>query len=198
MEKTEQNTFERLFKTSYKKTTEYIKFLCRNHSDAEDLTQETYVRAFRSYHTFDHRSSFDSWVMTIARNQYLDSLRRKNCRVQTVSVEANNLEGSFNQIPDQSLTPEALALQAEPDPDIATMINKLDESHRLLLQWIAIEEQTYSEVAMKLQIPVRTVMSKYSRALKEARNKYRDAHQHRQLASTRGSLALSSYVAIGT
>jgi len=172
MELTETTTFNELFDGSYKKVKDYAKSVCKNPSDAEDITQEAFIRAFRFLHTFDNRSSIDAWLIRIARNQYLDSVRRSRRRVQTISIESDTSESTLRDERDFGYTSESLFANFTQDSDLAQAIEQLEMPQRILLQLIAIEQHPYTEVAQKLDIPVCTVKSRYSRALKEARKGY--------------------------
>lgn len=172
MQITETTSFNELFEGSYKKVRDYARSLCRNPSDAEDITQEAFIRAFRFLHTFDNRSSIDAWLIRIARNQYLDSVRRSRRRVQTVSMEAEASEATLRDERDYGFTPESVFANFTHDSELAQVLDEMELSQKILLQIIAIEQYPYTEVAEKLDLPVCTVKSRYSKALKEARKKY--------------------------
>lgn len=174
--------FDSMVAASYNKVKDYVRGLCQNAQEAEDITQEAFVRAYRFFHTFDGRASFDTWVMTIARNQHHDSIRRAKCRVKPVALDVDRFDSLIEQLPDSDLSPEAVAIRSEQDPDLVAAINELDETQRQILKWIAVEEVTYSEVASKLDIPIGTVKSRYSRLIKVARRKYQETFLTRQLA----------------
>ena len=78
--------FEKLLREHYAAVNRYAKSLCRCEYEASDLTQEAFLRAYKSYSRFDHRSSFEAWVKTIVRNQYYDLLRKRRRRRKGVSA----------------------------------------------------------------------------------------------------------------
>ncbi len=168
-------TFDTLFRGSYNKVKAYVRSLCHSNHDAEDITQEAFLRAYRSYHTFDSKSSFDIWVMAIARNQYFDFIRRGRCRVQSISAE--NMSTPFGQVADDAPSPEDLLMQSDIDPDLIDSLRDLEENQRRMLHWIIADGLTYTEVAQRLNIPLGTVKSRYNRLLNVVRANYRQTKQ---------------------
>ncbi len=150
-----------LFRETYRKVRAYSRSLCRNASDAEDITQETLVRAYVFLDSFDTRASFDTWVMKIAKNQYIDSLRRANRRVQMVSPETLGVSDFLEQCPDCSPNPEEEFVLGNMDPALYDAILQLSSTERNLLHMIAVENISIAEVARRLDSTPRRIKTRY-------------------------------------
>lgn len=178
-------TFDQLFSLHYKRVRNYVMSLCGNSSDAEDITQDAFIRAFRLYDTFDQRSPVEVWLKVIARNQYLSSLRRRRSRVTIVCADKDGFEDPLERTPAREISPEEMVIRKGPDPVLAASLSQLSRSDQLILKLIAVEERPYAEVALELGVPLGTVKSRYSRLLKVARSKYTSVHVQREFASAR-------------
>ncbi len=157
----DQYATDSLFRDTYRKVRAYTRSLCRNVSDAEDITQETLVRAFVFIDSFDTRASFDTWVMKIAKNQYIDSLRRANRRVQMVSPETLGVSDFLEQCPDSSPNPEEAFVMGNMDPALYEAILQLSTTERNLLHMIAVDNISIAEVARRLDSTPRRIKTRY-------------------------------------
>ena len=139
--------------------------ITRNKADAEDLVQDTLLRAYRAVDRFDGRYP-RAWLLTIMRNAQINRVRRKRpelmhdpdetmARVADESADAADAE---TQIMDQTL--------AAP---IESALNALSEKFRLVVELVDINELSYKEAADVLGIPVGTVMSRLHRARRNIR-----------------------------
>lgn len=158
-----------LFKETYRKVRAYAKSLCRNASMADDITQETLLRAYMSLDTFDTRASFDTWVLTIARNQYIDSLRKANRRVQMVSPDTLGVSSFMESFADEKDNPEQALLQSNIDPLLAEAINQLSLADQKLLHWVAVEDVSIAEAARRLETTPRRIRTRYRDLLNRVR-----------------------------
>ncbi len=139
--------------------------LTRAAADAEDLVQDTYLKAFRAADTFRPGTNLRAWLFTIlhntARNRALDQAR------DTVAVDSQLVEraaevggapgGSWVETPETALIRETLA------PELQDAIDELPEAFREAVWLRDVEEFTYAEIAQMLSIPMGTVMSRISR-----------------------------------
>ena len=175
--------FDQLFSIHYKRVRNYVMSLCGNSSDADDITQDAFIRAYRLYDTFDQRSPFEVWLKVIARNQYLSMLRRRRSRVTTITPEGEGYDDPMARAAAKDISPEEILLRKEPDPVLAASLSQLSGSDQLILKMIAVEERPYADVAVHLGVPLGTVKSRYSRLLKVARSKYTSVHLQREFAN---------------
>jgi RNA polymerase sigma-70 factor (ECF subfamily) len=130
-------------------------------ADAEDLVQETYLKAFRSADRFEPGTNLRAWLFTIlhntARNRARDKAR------DTVTVDSEVVERAGTSVATPADTPETLLLRDTLDPDLQAAVDALPEAFRQSLWLRDVEEFSYAEIAAMLSIPVGTVMSRLSR-----------------------------------
>jgi RNA polymerase sigma-70 factor (ECF subfamily) len=134
--------------------------LSRNPADAEDLVQETYMKAFRSAHQFEPDTNLKAWLFTILHNTFLNSRRRagKEPLVESEIVERAEATGSS-----EAVSPEQLLLSASLDVDLKAALDAIPEAFRQAVWLRDVEEFSYAEIARMLQVPIGTVMSRISR-----------------------------------
>jgi len=144
-------------------------WLSRNGDDAEDLVQETFLKALRGFESFEPGSNFKAWIFRILRNSYLTSRSGLAAR-NTVALEdelAESEERGPAQLPEAAIerqTPETNLLQMA---DRAALHAAMEALPRPLLEVILlcdVEEMKYREIAATLEIPIGTVMSRIARA----------------------------------
>ena len=139
-------------------------------ADAEDLVQETYLRAFRAAGQFEPGTNLKAWLFTILHNAARNRLRdraREAVTFDSVTVDrAIDLHpfGPGGQAPD---TPETLLLRDILDPDVQAAIDGLPDPFRQAVWLRDVEEFSYAEIAAMLAIPVGTVMSRISRGRRQ-------------------------------
>ena len=136
--------------------------LTRSTADAEDLVQETYLKAFRSADRFAPGTNLRAWLFTIlhntARNRARDRAR------ESVIVDSEMTERLSDAPPDRPAeTPESLLLKDALAPELQAAIDELPEVFRQAVWLRDVEEFSYAEIAEMLNIPAGTVMSRISR-----------------------------------
>ena len=150
-------------------------WLARNDRDAEDLVQESLLKALRGFGSFQSGTNFKAWIFRILRNTYLTS-RTGLAAVRTVALEDEfNEHGEFSPgaYPEAALdrdTPELNLIRLN---DIAAVHRAMEKLPPPLLEVILlcdVEEMKYKEIAAVLEIPIGTVMSRISRGRAELRN----------------------------
>ena len=144
----------------------FARSLTRDEVDAEDVVQETYLRAFRSWHTFETGTDVRRWLFTIARNVFLRS-REKGKREVT-------LDDDGAEIVDAALAREAwsrggldtILERADLGPAISTALAELPEPYRAVVVLVDLEDQSYESTAEVLEVPIGTVRSRLFRGRK--------------------------------
>src|SRR5712691_2782784 len=140
--------------------------LTRDPADAEDLVQDTYLKAFRAADRFEPGTNLKAWLFTIlhntARNRVRDRARA------AVTFDSAAVERAADAPSDPAgrgavETPETLRLRDTLDPDLQAAIDALPEAFREAVWLRDVEEFSYAEIAEMLSIPVGTVMSRISR-----------------------------------
>jgi RNA polymerase sigma-70 factor (ECF subfamily) len=158
----DRNAFGELVHLHYLGVVQVVYRLCGDAGLAEDMAQETFLRAWINLPSFQPQSSLRNWLYRIAVNAALDVLRRKP--EETLDDEAEQM------LPDQAAGPEAALIEKESAAQIQQAIQSLPEVTRSVLVLREYGGLSYHEIARVLDVPVGTVMSR----LNYARNRLRD------------------------
>jgi RNA polymerase sigma-70 factor (ECF subfamily) len=144
-------------------------WLCRNPADAEDLVQETFLKALRGFALFEPGTNFKAWSFRILRNTYLTS-RSGLAAMRTVSLE-DELEGRDDLgprlVPEAAIdrqTPEVNLMRLSDQAALRAAMEKLTPPLLEVILLCDVEEMKYREIAAVMEIPIGTVMSRIARA----------------------------------
>jgi RNA polymerase sigma-70 factor, ECF subfamily len=144
----------------------FARWLTQNTEEAEDLVQETYVKALKGFSSFQLGTNFRAWMYRILRNTFLTS--RTGLRV-TMTVPLDPEEGE-TELAVENQTPETILMKRSDSQLITSAIDGLPVHYREALLLCEVEEMSYLEIAETLSIPVGTVMSRLSRARRALRD----------------------------
>ena len=159
--------------------------LTRNPADAEDLLQETYLRAYRGFAGFTEGTNLKAWLYRILTNTFINAYRKRQREPVTVLED---------EIPDwylydrldadgDSASAESQVLDRIPDEDVKRALDELPEGFRMAV-WLAdVEGFAYKEIAEILGIPIGTVMSRLHRGRKALEKRLREKVRERGLVS---------------
>lgn len=146
----------------------YILRMVGSPTDAEDLLQEVFLRAYQGLPNFDRRASLSTWLYRIATNLCIDHQRKRARRVQTVSYSAwedEEGEGGAWEFPDlQTPNPMEAALNHELQQVVEHAVAALSPKLKTVLLLYDVEELSYEEIARVLNIPIGTVKSRLNHA----------------------------------
>jgi RNA polymerase sigma-70 factor (ECF subfamily) len=134
--------------------------LTRNRASAEDLVQDTYLKALRFSTRFAEGTNLRAWLFTILHNTFRNTLRGAVRNPVEVDSEVVEQAASRSQAED---TPEGALLRATLDHDLKTALEALPDAYRQAVWLRDVEDFTYAEIARMLEVPVGTVMSRISR-----------------------------------
>jgi len=145
--------------------------LTRNQADAEDLVQETYLKGYRSFHTFEQGSNLKAWLYRILTNSFINSYRSKQRRPEESDIE--DIEdlylyrrlGALDQVL-ASRSAEDQLMDLFPDAEVKDALESLPENFRIPVLLADVEGFSYKEIADMLDIPIGTVMSRLHRGRK--------------------------------
>ena len=160
--------------------------MTRNNADAEDLVQETYLRAYRSFHTFEDGTNLRAWLFRILTNTYINSYRSKQRRVQETDlddVEDLYLYRRISGVDVASRSAEDTMFELFTDDEVKAALEALPESFRMPVLLADVEEFSYKEIAEMLDIPIGTVMSRLHRGRKAMQKALVDFATERGLLS---------------
>src|SRR5712692_3851663 len=161
--------FEELAMPLFDSLYNFARWIAHDSDDAEDLVQESYLKALRSFASFQPGTNFRAWIFQILRNTFLSS-RSKLERRMTVAMES---EDDSPVLPATSLTPESLLIERSANDAVRYAIEQLPVIFREVILLCDVEDASYREIAEILSIPIGTVMSRLARARKAVRESLR-------------------------
>ncbi len=136
--------------------------LTRSPADAEDLVQDTYLKAFRAADRFEPGTNLRAWLFTILHNTARNRVRDRAREAVTVDSEAVEAAADAG-MGGSGDTPESLLLRDTLGPELQAAIDALPDAFRQAVWLRDVEEFSYAEIARMLDIPPGTVMSRISR-----------------------------------
>lgn len=146
--------------------------LTRNPADAEDLVQETYAKAYSSFHQFKAGTNLKAWMYRILNNTFISSYRKKQREPQKYDAgeleDWQMLEASTHESRGMR-SAETEAMSALPDEEIKEALAALPEDRRMAVYLADVEGFAYKEIAAILEIPLGTVMSRLHRGRSQLR-----------------------------
>ena len=166
--------FDRLVERYHKQAYNIAYRMTGNHADAEDLTQEAFVRAFRFFGNYRRDWPFDNWLYKIMSNLFVDDLRRRpKAHLQSLD-QPLDLSGSgdvYLEIPDAGANPERMVMSHELDEHIQRALNGLPNDFRMTVVLADIEGLSYEEISVAMNCSLGTVRSRLHRGRKLLRAK---------------------------
>jgi RNA polymerase sigma-70 factor (ECF subfamily) len=143
--------------------------MTRNRADAEDLVQETYLRAYKGFHGYEEGTNLRAWLFRILTNTYINTYRSKQRRVQ--ETELNDVEDLYlyrriSNVDQASRSAEDTLFDLFTDDEVKAALEALPENFRMPVLLADVEEFSYKEIAEMLDIPIGTVMSRLHRGRK--------------------------------
>lgn len=148
-----------LYSTAYR--------MSRNRQDAEDLLQETYLRAYKYYDKFQEGTNFKAWLFKILKNTFINRYRKR--QRQPLKNSFDEIEGSFESkllespLTARGATPEEELMVDALDQDVQKALEALPEDYRTAVELADLQGLSYREIADQLGIPLGTVMSRLYR-----------------------------------
>ena len=145
--------------------------MTRNRLDAEDLVQETYIKGWRSFHTFQEGTNLRAWLFRIMTNTYINKYnaqKRKGTEVELDDVEELFLYKRLGSIDQSQLSSSAedQMLELFTDDEVKNALESLPEDFRIPVLLSDVDGFSYKEIAEMLEIPIGTVMSRLHRGRK--------------------------------
>ncbi|HZO89317.1 MAG TPA: sigma-70 family RNA polymerase sigma factor [Chthonomonadaceae bacterium] len=168
----QRRQFERLVKPLARPLFHAALRLTRQTEWAEDLTQDTLIRAYERFAQFAPGTNFRAWLFTIMTHIYLNDRERARRRpLATASLDAAGEEGTSWEFPSHDIRhePEAFLLAQVLDEELQAAVDRLPEEFRLAVLLVDVEEMSYQEAAEALKVPIGTVRSRVSRGRAQLR-----------------------------
>ena len=165
-----QALFESLVREAYRPAYGLAYRLTGNASEAEDLMQETFVRAFRFFHRYDETLPFASWVYRIMTNAHIDLVRRRG-KLKTTSLDHSAGEGGGGwEVADPNGAPDRELMHNAVDDTVQSGLLSMTAEFRTAVLLADVEGLAYEEVALIMGTSVGTVRSRIHRGRKQLRN----------------------------
>jgi RNA polymerase sigma factor (sigma-70 family) len=158
--------FERLAIPLVNSAYNLARWLVQSDHDAEDLVQETYLKAFRSFRSFQLGTNFRAWLYCILRNTFLSS----RGRLPAASIVSLDSDEEGHNLAVESATPETILIKHLISEQIQRAIDNLPHIYRETLLLCDVEKMSYREISEIMSIPIGTVMSRLARGRKAVRN----------------------------
>jgi RNA polymerase sigma-70 factor (ECF subfamily) len=140
--------------------------LVRSIDDADDIVQDTFLKAFNALHSYNQTFPFPAWLYKIASNTCIDYFRRK--RIRPISIENINRDGGdiYDIIPDKSIPIDDNIINNETKEELLKAVEQLPLRYKQCIQLRHFEELSYEEISLKMKLPLGTVKITLFRARK--------------------------------
>ena len=163
----DHNEFEKLVERTKRQAYNMAYRMTGNRDDAEDLTQEAYLRAYRSFGTYNRQLPFESWFFRILSNLFIDVLRRrpkqKPLSLDQPMGDEDADDNLLLQIPAEDANPEFNLLEQVMDEKLATALAALPDPFRIAVLLCDVEGRSYEEIAQVMHSSIGTVRSRIHR-----------------------------------
>lgn len=171
----DRQEFDELVRRCHRQAYNIAYRMAGNHADAEDLTQEAFLRAYRFFDRYNRQMPFENWLYRIISNVFIDELRKRP-KIKSQSLDQPLAQGNGDseirfEVPDFTSDPESMMLHAELDEPLQRALNALPPDFRQTVILADVEGMSYEEIAETMGCSLGTVRSRLHRGRKMMRNR---------------------------
>lgn len=162
----DQQAYAKLM-SQYRESLYYTIFkMVQNTEDAEDLTIESFSKAFGRLESYTPQFAFSTWLFKIASNHCIDFLRKKRIKAISINQTGRGEDGDQFEIPvkDGELNPEQLMQRNQSVSHVRAVVDQLKPHYKRMIELRYFEEKSYEEIAEEMQLPLGTVKAQLFRA----------------------------------
>ena len=171
--------FEQRVSNSQRQAYNMAMRLTSNQTEAEDLVQETYLRAYRFFNKYDENLPFTSWIYRIMTNLHIDAVRKRS-RLKTVSMEQGGIDGNQTwELPDEKAAADSELLKSTLEEPLQLGLMSMTSEFRSAVVLADVEGLSYEEIAEVMQTSVGTVRSRIHRGRRQLREYLDRSHPGR-------------------
>ncbi len=166
VEHDDEQAFAKLLQRYKRPVYHMILKMIRNVDDAEDLTIESFAKAFKSLHKFKKDFTFSTWLFRIATNNTIDFIRKKKLKTLSLDNTYTDDDGApvSIDIEDENLNPQEISIKKQKAALIQVFVDKLPAKYQRLVRLRYFQELAYEEIAKELGAPLGTVKAQLHRA----------------------------------
>jgi RNA polymerase sigma-70 factor (ECF subfamily) len=175
----DQFAYKQLMKKYHDPIFNLVYRMLHDKQQVEDLTQETFVKAFASLKYFNEEYAFSTWLYKIATNSSIDYIRKKKLNTFSIDKPVAMEESDFSfELPDTTYQPDKTLIQHQRTSMIEEAIAQLPEKYRRVIVLRHTEERDYAEIAKMLKLPIGTVKAHIFRARELLNKALRERMKH--------------------
>jgi RNA polymerase sigma factor (sigma-70 family) len=171
----DQKSYSEIVSRYHEQIHHFIYRMVKDTAQAEDLVQETFIKAFRALATFNSDYAFSTWLYKIAANNCIDFFRKKKLKTFSLDTPIQVKDGEVHRdFADREQTPEHELMSQERTNQIQFAINTLPEKYKEAILLRHSKDKSYEEIAEELSIPLGTVKVRIFRAREMLKSKLKD------------------------
>jgi RNA polymerase sigma-70 factor, ECF subfamily len=167
----DQAAFEILLQRYIKSIYNFLYHLTSDSSILDDLTQATFIKAWKNIRKFDREKSFRNWIFTIAKNTTFDYFKKKKT-VPFSFFEDSEGNSRLENISDETIPSDEIIIRAQTVEELEAKLKKIPEQYRVILLMHYQDDLSLQEIAEILGLPYNTVKSQHTRALARLRREF--------------------------
>ncbi len=149
--------------------------MIENRQEAEDIVQETFIKAFNALKTFNEEFAFSTWLFKIATNNCIDTLRKRKLQTYSIDTPVQTKDGEVSRdVADEIYSPEQFTISGESTSIILESVESLPNKYQLVINMRHKEDRSYEEISELLKIPIGTVKARIFRAREILKRKLKE------------------------